>query len=188
MLGLDTEIVVHQIPLKPECKLVRQVLRRMKPEIILKIKEEVQKQLRVGFLSTMTYSDWVANIVPVPKKDGKVRMYVDYWDLNWASLKDNFLLPHIDTLVDNTVTNAVFSFMDGFSSYNQIKMADEDKSKTTFVTHWGTFVYDVMSLGLKNVGATYQQAMVILFHDMIHHEIKVYVDDMIAKSHTTQDH
>ena len=78
--------------------------------------------------------------------------------------------------------------MDGFSSYNQIKMADEDKSKTTFVTHWGTFVYDVMSLGLKNAGATYQRAMVILFHDMIHHEIEVYVDDMIAKSHTTQDH
>uniref|UniRef100_A0A2N9FJ75 Uncharacterized protein n=1 Tax=Fagus sylvatica TaxID=28930 RepID=A0A2N9FJ75_FAGSY len=84
------------------------------------------------------------NIVPVPKKDGKVRMCVDYRDLNRASPKDNFPLPHIDTLVDNTATNAVFSFMDGFSGYNQIKMAEEDKSKTAFVTHWGTFVYDVM--------------------------------------------
>uniref|UniRef100_A0A2N9FX50 G-patch domain-containing protein n=1 Tax=Fagus sylvatica TaxID=28930 RepID=A0A2N9FX50_FAGSY len=81
------------------------------------------------------------NIVPVPKKDGKVRMCVDYRDLNRASPKDNFPLPHIDTLVDNTATNAVFSFMDGFSGYNQIKMAEEDKSKTAFVTHWGTFVY-----------------------------------------------
>jgi ribonuclease HI len=188
MSGLDTDIVVHKIPLKPECKPVKQALRRMKPEVILKIKEEVEKQLKAGFLSTVTYSDWVANIVPVPKKDGKVRMCVDYRDLNRASPKDNFPLPHIDTLVDNTATNAVFSFMDGFSGYNQIKMAEEDKSKTAFVTHWGTFVYDVMPFGLKNVGATYQRAMVTFFHDMIHHEIEVYVDDMIAKSRTAPDH
>uniref|UniRef100_A0A2N9FSK9 RNA-directed DNA polymerase n=1 Tax=Fagus sylvatica TaxID=28930 RepID=A0A2N9FSK9_FAGSY len=172
MPGLDTDIVVHKIPLKPECKPVKQALRRMKPEVILKIKEEVEKQLKAGFLSTVTYSDWVANIVPVPKKDGKVRMCVDYRDLNRASPKDNFPLPHIDTLVDNTATNVVFSFMDGFSGYNQIKMAEEDKSKTAFVTHWGTFVYDVMPFGLKNAGATYQRAMVTLFHDMIHHEIE----------------
>uniref|UniRef100_A0A2N9HNG3 Reverse transcriptase domain-containing protein n=1 Tax=Fagus sylvatica TaxID=28930 RepID=A0A2N9HNG3_FAGSY len=188
MPGLDTDIVVHKIPLKPECKPVKQALRRMKPEVILKIKEEVEKQLKAGFLSTVTYSDWVANIVPVPKKDGKVRMCVDYRDLNRASPKDNFPLPHIDTLVDNTATNVVFSFMDGFSGYNQIKMAEEDKSKTAFITHWGTFVYDVMPFGLKNAGATYQRAMVTLFHDMIHHEIEVYVDDMIAKSRTAQDH
>uniref|UniRef100_A0A2N9H6P6 RNA-directed DNA polymerase n=1 Tax=Fagus sylvatica TaxID=28930 RepID=A0A2N9H6P6_FAGSY len=174
MPGLDTDIVVHKIPLKPECKPVKQALRRMKPEVILKIKEEVEKQLKAGFLSTVTYSDWVANIVPVPKKDGKVRMCVDYRDLNRASPKDNFPLPHIDTLVDNTATNVVFSFMDGFSGYNQIKMAEEDKSKTAFVTHWGTFVYDVMPFGLKNAGATYQRAMVTLFHDMIHHEIEKY--------------
>uniref|UniRef100_A0A2N9GD11 RNase H type-1 domain-containing protein n=1 Tax=Fagus sylvatica TaxID=28930 RepID=A0A2N9GD11_FAGSY len=133
MPGLDTDIVVHKIPLKPECKPVKQALRRMKPEVILKIKEEVEKQLKAA-------------------------------------------------------TNAVFSFMDGFSGYNQIKMAEEDKSKTAFVTHWGTFVYDVMPFGLKNAGATYQRAMVTLFHDMIHHEIEVYVDDMIAKSRTAQDH
>jgi hypothetical protein len=67
-------------------------------------------------------------------------MRANYRDLNRASPKDNFPLSHIDTLVDNTTTNAVFLFMDGFLGYNQIKMADEDKSKTAFVTHWGTFV------------------------------------------------
>jgi hypothetical protein len=163
-------------------------VRHMKPETILKIKEEVEKQLNAGFLSNVTYSDWVANIVLVPKKDGKVLMCIDFWDLNRASPKDNFPLPHIDTLVDNTTTNVVFSFMDGFSGYNQIKMVDEDKLKTAFVTHWGTFVYDVMPFGLKNVGATYQRAMVTLFHDMIHQEIEVYVDDMIAKSRMLEDH
>uniref|UniRef100_A0A2N9J865 Uncharacterized protein n=1 Tax=Fagus sylvatica TaxID=28930 RepID=A0A2N9J865_FAGSY len=146
-------------------------------------------EARMQARETSTATDEArTNIVPVPKKDGKVRMCVDYRDLNRASPKDNFPLPHIDTLVDNTATNAVFSFMDGFSGYNQIKMAEEDKSKTAFITHWGTFVYDVMPFGLKNAGATYQRAMVTLFHDMIHHEIEVYVDDMIAKSRTAQDH
>lgn len=66
-----------------------------------KIKEEVQKQIDAGFLITSTYPQWSANIVPVPKKDGKVRMCVDYRDLNKASLKDDSPLPHIDVLVDS---------------------------------------------------------------------------------------
>ena len=76
----------------------------------------------------------MANIVSVPKKDDKVRMCVDYWDLNRASPKDNFPLPHIDTLGDNIDKHSLFSFMDGFSGYNQIKMAPEDMEKTTFLT------------------------------------------------------
>ena len=71
--------------------------------------------------------------------------------------------------------------MDGFSGYNQIRMAEEDKEKTTFVTPWGTFYYKVMPFGLKNAGATYQRAMVALFHDMMHREVEVYVDDILAK-------
>ncbi|XP_016684093.1 uncharacterized protein [Gossypium hirsutum] len=80
--------------------------------------EEVQKQFDTGFLQVVKYSEWVANIVPVPKKDRKVRMCVDYRDLNKASPKDNFPLPHIDALVDNTAGHSLFSFMDGFSGYN----------------------------------------------------------------------
>jgi len=78
--------------------------------------------------------------------------------------------------------------MDCFSRYSQIKMANKDKDKTTFVTPWGTFCYKVMSFRLKNVGTTYQRTMVALFHDMMHKEIKVYVDDMIAKSKEGEDH
>ena len=78
--------------------------------------------------------------------------------------------------------------MDGFSGYNQIRMAPEDMEKTTFLTMWGTFCYKVMPFELKNVGATYQRAMVTLFHDMMHKEIEVYVDDMIAKSQGEDDH
>jgi hypothetical protein len=115
-------------------------------------------------------------------------MCVDNRDLNKASPKDDFPLPHIDTLVDNTAKFAVFSFMDRFSGYNQIKMDPEDMEKTTFNIPWGTFCYKVMPFGLKNAGATYQRAMVTLFHDMMHKEIQVYVDDMIAKSQSEEDH
>jgi len=153
-----------------------------------KIKEELKKQFDAGFLAVARYLEWVANIVSVPKKDGKVRMCVEYRDLNRANPKDNFPLPNIDVHIDNTTNFALFSFMDGFSGYNQIKMALEDMEKTTFVTLWGTFCYKVMSFGLKNVGATYQWAMVALFHDMMHKEIEVYVDDMIAKSKTEEEH
>ena len=97
-------------------------------------------------------------------------------------------MPHIDVLIDNTGSFSLFSFMDGFSGYNQIKMAPTDMEKKTFITLWGTFCYKVMSFGLKNAGATYQRVMVALFHDMMHKEIEVYVDDMIAKSRTEEEH
>lgn len=93
--------------------------------------------------------------MPLPKKDGKARMCMDYRDLNRASPKDDFPLPHIVMLVDNTTKFSVFSFMDGFSGYNQIKMAQHDMEKTMFITLWGTFYYKVMPSGLKNAGATY---------------------------------
>ena len=115
----------------------------------------------------------MANIVLVPKKDGRVQMCVNYRDLNRASLKDDFPLPHIDVLVDNTAGSYRYSFMDGYYSYNQILMHLKDKEKTTFITPWGTFCYKVMPFGLKNAGATYQRAMVVLFHNMMHKEVEV---------------
>ena len=133
MPGIDTDIVQHCISIDPTMKLVKQKLRRMKPKWILKIKEEVEKQYNAGFLRVVNYPEWLANVVPVLKKDGKVRMCVDFRDLNKASPKDDFPLPHTDVLIDNTVGHALLSFMDGFSGYNQIKMALEDMEKTSFI-------------------------------------------------------
>ena len=79
------------------------------------------------------YPKWLAIVVPVPKKDGKFRVCVDFINLNKANLKDNFPLPHIDMLVDSTAGHAMLSFMDGFSDYNQILMAKEDREKTSFI-------------------------------------------------------
>ena len=72
MSGLNTDIVVHRLPLRDGCMPVKKKLRRVKPEMLLKIKEEVKKQLDAGFLEVAKYPQWVANIVPVPKNDGKV--------------------------------------------------------------------------------------------------------------------
>ncbi|RDX83322.1 Retrovirus-related Pol polyprotein from transposon 17.6, partial [Mucuna pruriens] len=79
---------------------------------------------------------------------------------------------------------------EGWESVNvqPIRMAPKDKEKTTFITTWGTFCYKVMPFGLKNAGATYQRAMVTLFHGIIHKEVEVYMDDMIAKSKTSGQH
>lgn len=105
----------------------------------------------------------VANIVSFSKKDEKVKMCVDYMDLNIASPKDNFPIPHIDVLVDNTTKFSVFSFMDGFSCYNHIKMALRRYGKDHVHPPWGTYCYKVMLFSLKNAGETNQRVMVTLF-------------------------
>ena len=115
-------------------------------------------------------------------------MCVDFRNLNKACPKDDFLLPHIDVIVDSAASSAMYSFMDGFSGYNQIMMAVMDKIKTAFITEWGMYCYKVMPFGLKNAGATYQRAATTLFHDMMHKEVEVYVDDMMVKSKTREGH
>ena len=134
------------------------------------------------------YPEWLANVVLVPKKDDKVRVCVDFRDLNKASPKDDFPFPHIDLLVDSTVDHSMLSFMDGFSGYNQILMAPEDMKKTTFIIEWGTYCYSVMPFGLKNVGTTYQRAATTLFHDIMHKDVEVYIDDMIVRSRGRANH
>jgi hypothetical protein len=93
MSGLDTDIVVHKLPLIEGCKPIKQKLRRTRPDILIKVKEEIMKQWDAGFLEVFDYSQWVSNIVVVPKKDNKIRLCVDFRDLNRASPKDNFPLP-----------------------------------------------------------------------------------------------
>ncbi|RVW81601.1 Retrovirus-related Pol polyprotein from transposon gypsy [Vitis vinifera] len=125
---------------------VKQKLRRLHPRWSLQVKEEIQKQLSVGFLSTVEYPEWLANVVPIPKRTAR------------------------------------------FSGYSQILMAPEDMEKTSFITEWDTYCCRVMPFGLKNAGATYQRAATTLFHDMMHRDVEVYVDDMIVKSQDRLDH
>jgi len=82
----------------------------------------------------------------------------------------------------------MLSLMDGFSRYNQIRIAPEDQHKIAFTFSWGTFCWNVMPFGLKNAGATYQRAMTTIFHDMMHVSMEDYVDDILAKSLTRESH
>ena len=127
------------------------------------VAEEVRKLLEVGFIREVYYPNWLANVVMVKKSNGKWRMCVDFTDLNKACPKDSYPLPRIDTLVNSTARHELLSFMDAFSSYNQIKMNEEDQEKTSFVTSQGLFCYMVMPFELKNAGATYQRLMNKMF-------------------------
>ena len=134
MFNLDIDLVTHKLSTNLDIHPIKQKPRHLWPKWYLAIKEEIQKQLDTSFLLSVQYPHWLANIVPVPKKDGKVQMCIDYRDLNKASPKDDFPLPHIDVLIDSTAGHKMMFFMDGFSGYNQIKMAVEDREKTAFTT------------------------------------------------------
>src|SRR3954470_13120789 len=115
-------------------------------------------------------------------------MRVDFTDLNKACPKDNFPLSRINYLVDNASGHQLLSFIDAFSGYNQIMMAEEDREKTAFITESGTYYYRVMPFGLKNADATYQRLVNKLFRHQIGKNIEVYVDDMLVKSTKENDH
>ena len=96
--------------------------------------EEVEKLLTAGFIREVYYPEWLANVVIVKKSNGKWRMCVDFTDLNNACPNDSFPFPRIDQLVDSTTGHELLTYMDAFSSYNEILMKKEDQEKTVFVT------------------------------------------------------
>ena len=111
--------------------------------------------LKARFIREIKYPEWLANVVVVPKKGGKWRVYMDYTDLNEACPKESFLLPRIDQIIDALVRHGMLSFLDAFSGYHQIPMHMPDSKKTSFITPHGLFCYNVMPFGLKNAEATY---------------------------------
>jgi hypothetical protein len=118
MPRIDPSIVVHEIKTYPDAKLVQQKLRPVHPKKIAAIKEEVEKLLKSGFIYPIPLIEWVSNLVPVAKKQGTIRVYVDYRDLNKACPKDNYPTSFINQIIDNCAGSVIFSFMDGFSGYN----------------------------------------------------------------------
>ncbi len=94
----------------------------------------------------------------MPKKNGKLHICVDYQKLNTQTNKDLFLLPFLDLIFDSVVGQEIYSFMDGYNNYNnQVKMVEEDKEKTTFISKWGAYAYNIMPFGLCNVLATFKK-------------------------------
>ncbi|PNY14157.1 retrotransposon protein putative unclassified [Trifolium pratense] len=190
MPGLDRNLVEHRLPIRPDKKPVKQSPRRFAPEILSKIKEEIERLLRSKFIRTARYVEWLANIVPVIKKNGSLRICIDFRDLNNATPKDEYSMPVAEMLIDSATGFEYLSMLDGYSGYNQIFIAEEDVAKTAFRCPGalGTYEWVVMPFGLKNAGATYQRAMNSIFHDFIDTFMQVYIDDIIVKSASQDDH
>ena len=125
----------------------------------------------------------------VKKASEKLRMCVDFTDLNKACPKDSYPPPQqVDVLVDSTAQHQLLSFMDAFSSYNQIQMHEADQKKTSFVTSQGLFCYKVIPFSLKKAGVTYQRLINKMFAQQIGRNVQVYVDDMLVKSRREEYH
>ena len=118
MLGLNLNLVVHKLKVDPNAKPVKQSPRKYHLDVEEKIKLEVQKLLKARFIEEIECPSWLANIVPVKKKNGQIRVCVDFRDLNKACPKDEFSLPNVDILVDAVASHERFSFMDGYNGYN----------------------------------------------------------------------
>jgi hypothetical protein len=156
MPGLDPNVTAHYLKIDPTFKPIKQAPRRMRIELEEKIVEETKKLIDAGFIREEETPEWMASIVPVKKKNGQIRICVDFRDLNKACPKDDFPLPETEIIIDHTSSYEVFSFMDGYAGYNQIKMAPEDEKHTVFRTSIGIYYYKVTLFGLKNACATYQ--------------------------------
>jgi hypothetical protein len=190
MPGLSRELVEHRLPIKAGFRPYKQGTRNCKPEIVGRVKEEVDRLLQVGFIQPCRYAKWISIIVPVENNTGKIRICVDFRNLNRATPKDEYLMLVANLLVDSASGNKMISFLDGNAGYNQIFMAKEDVSKTAFRCPGfvGLFEWVIMTFGLKNAGATYQRAMNLIFHDLLGVMMEVYIDDVVVKSVGFKEH
>jgi ribonuclease HI len=184
----DTSVIEHKIPLKEDARPFKQKLRQINPTLLPVMEREVKKLLDAQIIVPLRYSSWVANLVPVRKKSGEIRLCVDFRNLNRSSRKDNYPLPNMEHILQRVTGASRISMIDGFSGYNQISVMPEDREKTAFTTPWGTFMYAKMPFGLMNAGATFQRAMDIAFIGEKDKFVVIYLDDITVFSKTDIEH
>ncbi|MCO5580227.1 hypothetical protein L7F22_034093 [Adiantum nelumboides] len=178
--GVD--VIQHHIDLKPDAKLVAQKLRRLgmvQQEALL---SKVNKLLKAGFIYPVTNFEWVSPVVVTPKKNGKWRVCVDYKPLNAATKRDHFPLPFQDEILNEVAGDERYTVCDGYSSYYQIRIAEEDQHKTTFITPWGCFAFRVMPFGLTNAPSTFTRFTSFIFQLFFGKSIRVFLDDFCTYS------
>jgi hypothetical protein len=158
------------------------------PKLNPLVKMELEKLKKVGIIFPIRHSEWISNPVVVRKKNGEIHLCVDFRDLNRESIKDNYPLPNMEMLLQQVTGSALMSMLDGFFGYNQVLVAEEDRSKTTFITPWGTYAYVCMPFGLKNAGATFQREMDHAFKDLIGKFMADYQDDLTVHSKLRERH
>ena len=141
MPGVPRELAEHKLHIDPKVRPVKQPLQPFNEECHRAIGEEVNQLLTAGFIRPIKHAKWMANPVPVKKKNNTWRLCMDYTNLNSACPKEEFVLPQIDQIIDSTAGSESLCFLDAYSGYNQIKMVEVDEENMAFITSLGAFCY-----------------------------------------------
>lgn len=120
MLGLNRELVELKLPIRPNKKPIMQMLKRYAPEVISKIKDDIERMLRNKFIRPIRYVEWLTNIVPIIKKNETLRVCIDFRELHVATPKDEYPMHVVEMLVDSASGFECISILDGYYGYNQI--------------------------------------------------------------------
>ena len=181
-----TSTVFHCIDTK-DAKPIKQNPRRLPFHLRSEIEKTVNELIE-SHVIVPSKSNWASNIVPVRKKDGTIRVCVDFRDLNDRTVKDCYPVPRIDDTIDKFNEIKEFSTLDCFAGYYQVLLHESDRHKTAFTTPFGLFEYVRMPFGLCNAPATFQRLMDQVLNGLIGSFCLVYLDDVIVYSKTKREH
>jgi hypothetical protein len=179
--------VDHEIELEPGAKVPFSPIYHMSPRELEEVKTQLTHLLEMGFIQP-SKSPFGAPIIFVPKKNGKLRLCVDYRALNKITIKNRYPLPRIDELMDRLQGASVFSKLDLQSGYWQIRIKEEDIPKTAFRTRYGHYEWRVLPFGLTNAPATFQALMNRVLHPFLDQFVVVYLDDILVFSRAPEEH
>lgn len=167
--------------------LVAQRPYRMSAEELHELKKQLKKLLEQGFIQPSA-SPWGSPILFVKKKDGTMRMCVDYRTLNSMTIKNKYPLPRIDDLLDGLRKAKYFSRIDLRSGYHQMKIRDSDISKTAFTTRYGLYEFTMVSFSLTNAPAYFMNMMNKVFMEELDKFVVVFINDILIYSETSEEH
>ena len=178
---------LHHIELEPGTKPPYGPLYPLSPKELTALREYIEENLRLGRIRHST-SSAASPILFVPKKDGGLRLCVDYRGLNKIIIKNRYPLPLISEILDRTQGSYYFSKIDIKDAYYRIRIAEGDEWKTAFRTRYGLFEYTVMPFGLTNAPATFQHYISLALSDLLDACCIVYLDDILIFSKDRDNH
>ncbi|KAL0560443.1 hypothetical protein IC582_000848 [Cucumis melo] len=179
--------VEFAIELEPGTVPISRAPYRMAPAELKELKVQLQELLDKGFIRP-SVSPWGAPVLFVKKKDGSMRLCIDYRELNKVTVKNRYPLPRIDDLFDQLQGATVFSKIDLRSGYHQLRIKDEDVPKTAFRSRYGHYEFIVMSFGLTNAPAVFMDLMNRVFREFLDTFLIVFIDDILIYSKTEAEH
>jgi hypothetical protein len=177
----------HRIPLEPDSAPPFGPIYKLSPAEMEVLHDYIQNALATGAIQP-SESSAGAPILFVKKKDGSLRLCVDYRGLNKITKKNRYPLPLISDLLDRLGKARYFSKIDLRNAYHQIRIADGDEWKTAFRTRYGLFEYRVMPFGLTTAPASFQNLINSTFSDMLDRFVIAYLDDILIYSETLEEH